>query len=408
MHYKKNILLFTTASEEDVRGNMKKIGKIGLLALGMLAMTEMTNNQTINSAAACLDTIAVAQQERKPLEELIANASKELVLEKAYLASNDKNGFATTENKIMHYAKDIVLYPVIEASWNGMRIYLCETDSIMLNGKQLDPDSILRIPESTGITYYKVEPKRQGYQETCIGEGPALQTDVAPTTKDTLFAEPAIDPAIINAVNPEERIPVGTMRYAIKVVQGEKKVWTPGKSAMSYNPKSVHRISNAGNTGFPVVDMAYTMGNVPYLYGSSDVQSKEFIASDCADFCITAYNLAGHAFSYTSTEYLTDEFSLVEKCVLRRDLAYVPVSKPLFPGDILDIKGMHAGILVRDNEPVGLDLNDLVLHTSADNHQPRVENVRAAFNMHLRNRIKMYVLRPEQQSAYDQFTHAGR
>ncbi len=314
-----------------------------------------------------------------------------------HIASDNGSGYASTNSKVVDYDDNARIYAVMEMQDAARNIrYFAETESLVINGQTIPAGRIAHFPEGYKTEWFRIESDSKGiwysnasngrnwdhweqlkYCETPYGTGFVRNVDVAPSM---------LDPVAINGRA------VGTMRYKVVITDNAGKPHeSPGTESMKKwgISEKVHRISRKGNTGNSIADAAFSMCNSPFIWASEapsgdsyDNQAERYIGSDCADFCVAATRLARHEkMSYTSSAGLIKQTDVVLVPNGLRGRIYEKNRKPLpapAVGDFVVWNG-HAGIFVKDTEPVGtLNVTDKVLHTLF--REPRVDDIGNAYS----------------------------
>ena len=276
--------------------------------------------------------------------------------------------------------------------------------------------SIIALGE-VSIKWYKVEEANGGSYDNTKPEWhwddiPYKETEII-EWRDKFIVTPDVTPTIFDPVYCDGKV-VGTMRYkAVLTINGET-YSTPGKDSKYKGSISdkVHRISFKGNTDNEVINYAFAMCNLPYIWGSESFtgskwdkhQAELFIGADCADFAVAAHQLAGKQLPYDSIKYLshtlivTTPKSKEDGNYLNNQNNLIKVGKKgVQSGDFIywnyNSRGAgHVGLFYEDkSNPNGqfageadgiFNAWDLVIHTLF--HEPEIKPIGEAYHGNIR------------------------
>lgn len=269
----------------------------------------------------------------------------------------------------------VTLYAVLEVEARGRRILYSDAPSLRWKGAVVTPVALARAPRAT-LTWRKVEPTaadlsntRSGnfryepipYQATPLaGAGGTVAADVRPT------------------LTPDHGGGLGTMRYQLVAVQGERRIASPGPEARRGRGSggltdAVHRVSLRHDDSF--IGLLTEMYGQPYIWASAGGtdrthQSERLEGSDCADLMVYGARRMGLAIPYGWTGSLEQHARVLGAGALADDQIYRdrqgrPVAFPR-PGDLI-LFPRHVGALVEDRGTPGvLDADDVMIHTLFD------------------------------------------
>lgn len=249
--------------------------------------------------------------------------------------------------------------------------------------------------EAAHLTWFKVEPEAYSasntdpdwhwhkipYDERSWRRGGAIvEADALPTNYDD---------------NPRG---YGTMRFKLVYDSPRGEVATRGAGSMGPTKKDhgVFEVCFGGKTPVAIVNHAYELFNVPYIWGSAsmskrdpDHQAEWRYGSDCADLVSYAARRAGYHIPYGWTGSFQPGSGLTKAVVTSPTMdegVYYrgdgsPVrwggSRGVERGDLVLFQG-HIGVLARDVEPEGIfDAGDEIIHTLW--RAPRCEGIASAF-----------------------------
>ncbi len=271
--------------------------------------------------------------------------------------------------------------------------------------------------ENVSIKWYKIEEANgDDYSNTFPSwhwdDIPYKETEVV-EWRNKFIVTADVSPSVFETVYCNGKV-VGTMRYkAVLMIDGETYA-TPGKESKHKGSisKDVHRISLKGNTRNEVINYAFAMCNLPYIWGSASFtgdkynnhQAEFFIGADCADFCVAAHQMAGNQIPYDQIK--NNEYTKIISTITNTNKTDYLDSKGesikvgengVKTGDFIywnfDISGSgHVGLFYQDkSDPVGafhgeadgiLNKWDLVIHTLF--HEPEVKTIEDAYHGKIR------------------------
>jgi hypothetical protein len=171
---------------------------------------------------------------------------------------------------------------------------------------------------------------------------------------------------------------VGTMRYQLVALQGERTIASPGIEARRGKGSggltdAVMRVSIRRDDTY--LGFLTEMFNQPYIWASAGLsdathQSDRLEGSDCADFVVYGARRMGAKIAYTYTGGLPSVTKLIASGArgedgIYRDAGGTPIAFSQ-PGDLL-LFPRHVGVLVEDRGTKGvLDDQDIMMHTLFD------------------------------------------
>ncbi|MEA1973723.1 MAG: hypothetical protein U9N34_10605, partial [Candidatus Cloacimonadota bacterium] len=293
------------------------------------------------------------------------------------------------------------------------------TNNILLENQLIPEEQIKSLTELGNVTikWYKIEEANGNYYSNTYPswhwhEIPYKETEVV-EWRNKFIVTANVTPTVFDPVYCDDKV-VGTMRYkAVLTIDGET-YSTPGKDSKYKGSISnkVHRISLKGNTDNEVINYAFAMCNLPYIWGSASFtgdkydnhQAELFIGADCADFCVAAHQMSGNQIPYDQvknnqyTKVITTIRSKIGEVYLNSNRKSIKVGENgVKTGDFIywnfDISGSgHVGLFYRDkSDPNGKNEGnadgifntwDLVIHTLF--HEPGVKTIGDAYQGKIR------------------------
>ena len=269
----------------------------------------------------------------------------------------------------------VTLFAVLEVQDAGQVAFYSDAPTLRLAGHDVTPRPIAQAPQ-VELRWNKLEPAVASmtngdpatfhyepidYRATPIEHGqPAIPADVHPT------------------LTPDHGNGVGTMRYQLVALQGERVIASAGPEARRGKASggladSVLRVSIRRDDSY--LGFLTEMYNQPYIWASAGAtdathQSERLEGSDCADFIVYGARRMGAKIPYTYTGGLPRVTRLLAAGTRGADGVYHDAhGQPIAftrPGDLL-LFPRHVGALALDRGTIGvLDDQDLVMHTLFD------------------------------------------
>lgn len=240
-------------------------------------------------------------------------------------------------------ARPLAKAPVVELRWNRIEPAI----STMTNG---DTPAV-----------FKFEPI--DYRATSID---------AATNRSSIVAD------IRPTLTPDHGKGVGTMRFQLVALQGERVIASAGPEARRGKGSggltdAVFRVSVRRDDTY--LGYLTEMYGQPYIWASAGItdsghQSEHLEGSDCADFVVYGKRRMGHKLAYTWTGALPSYTKLLAAGTRGDDGVYRDKANQPLPftqiGDLV-LFPRHAGVLAVDRGTIGvLDDKDLMMHTLFD------------------------------------------
>lgn len=333
---------------------------------------------------------------------------KSIIAEISILSSQSEIYF-TTESKTIPLDNPFSIVILIKVTEEDRTLYYSPVTNIQLKGVTIPRDKILPITDLniSSIKWYKVEEATGGYYSNTDPEWhwddiKYKETEVR-EWRNLSYVIPNVGPSVIEPVYCDGNT-VGTMRFKVEVTIGEETYSNPGKDSKYRGSISqdVHRISIKGNTDNEVINFAYALCNLPYIWGSESFtgskwdnhQAELFIGADCADFCVAAHQLAGNQLPYDSIKDLSHTKIIAKENSSNNGIYLNDSGDPIKVGidgvqvgDFVYWDKVHVGLFLQDkSDPSGeykgnadgiFNRWDLVIHTLFK--EPRVEPVGEAY-----------------------------
>ena len=308
-------------------------------------------------------SVTAARAPAAPQQEIGDSAIAIPITAVRVLASVD--GGAATAGPI-HARKDqrVTLYAAVEA---GGRWY---TDAPWPRARPL-----ARAPHAR-LTWNRIEPAAADYSNEDAAGFHFTPIDYRATKFDALAGEVSAD--VRPTLPPDPGDGVGTMRYQLVVIQGDRTLATPGAEARRGRGSggltdAVMRVSIRRDDTY--LGYLTEMFGQPYIWASAGTtdashQSEHLEGSDCADFVVYGARRMGKKLSYTWTGGLPGVTKLLAAGTRGDDGVYrdgkgnpLPFTKV---GDLV-LFPRHVGVLAKDRGTIGvLDDQDLMMHTLFD------------------------------------------
>lgn len=210
----------------------------------------------------------------------------------------------------------------------------------------------VQVPEGIVVRWSKIEADQAAYDNVPGGkfslasigwvespwtEGQSVDADIRPIARKGLI------------------VPAGTMRYRVRIELPDGESYSsPGLIAERGGPPAARDLRKVSiRTGDDYLGMMTELGNLPYIFGSTEVgreihQAERGIGVDCADQVIYGLRRMGTDLEYRSSRTLGP--------ISRK------VTGKVQPGDWIIFSG-HVGVLYEDRGVIGeLDGADLMMH----------------------------------------------
>ncbi len=288
------------------------------------------------------------------------------------------DGPATNGPTYARADQKVTLYAVVTAELSGTRTIYTDAPVLRLGKKTVATQPLAKAP-SFELRWNRIEP---AVADLSNGATPAEfhfePIDYRATPIDDAAGQPSITADVHPTLTPDHGHGVGTMRYQLVALQGDRVIASPGPEARRGKGSggltdAVLRVSIRRDDTY--LGYLTEMYNQPYIWasgGTSDAshQSEHLEGSDCADFLVYGQRRMGAKTKYTWTGGLPSITKLLAAGTRGEDGIYrdqhgkpLPFTKP---GDLV-LFPRHVGALAVDRGELGvLDDQDLMMHTLFD------------------------------------------
>ena len=272
----------------------------------------------------------------------------------------------------------VTLYAVVTAELSGKRTIYSDARRLALGKKTVTPAPLAKAPELE-LRWNRIEP---AVADMSNGATPAdfhfEAIDYRATPIDGAAGKPSVLADVRPTLTPDHGNGVGTMRYQIVALQGERVITSAGPEARRGRGSgglsdAVLRVSIRRDDTY--LGYLTEMYNQPYIWASGGVsdarhQSEHLEGSDCADFLVYGKRRMGAKYAYTWTGGLPKITKLLAAGTRGDDGIYRDKDGKPLPftqaGDLV-LFPRHVGALAVDRGELGvLDDKDLMMHTLFD------------------------------------------
>jgi hypothetical protein len=286
-------------------------------------------------------------------------------------AASEKPAYARADERV-------TLYAVVTTELSGRRTVYSDAPKLELRGKRVTPEPITKAPV-IDLRWNRIEP---AVNDMSNGATPAdfhfHAIDYRATPIDGAAGKAATIADVRPTLTPDHGKGVGTMRYQLVALQGERVIASAGPEARRGRGSgglsdAVTRVSIRRDDTY--LGYLTEMYNQPYIWASGGVtdakhQSEHLEGSDCADFLVYGKRRMGAKYAYTWTGGLPKITKLLGAGTRDADGIYRDsAGKPLpftRAGDLV-LFPRHVGALAVDRGELGvLDDQDLMMHTLFD------------------------------------------
>jgi hypothetical protein len=286
-------------------------------------------------------------------------------------AASDAPAYARADQKV-------TLYAVVTAELSGKRTVYSDAPALRLGGKTVTAEPLAKAPQIE-LRWNRIEP---AVADMSNGATPAdfhfHAIDYRATAIDDVAGKPSMLADVRPTLTPDHGKGVGTMRFQIVAMQGERVIASPGPEARRGRGSggltdAVTRVSLRRDDTY--LGYLTEMYNQPYIWASGGVsdkqhQSEHLEGSDCADFLVYGKRRMGATYAYTWTGGLPKITKLLGAGTRDADGIYRDANGKPLPftqaGDLV-LFPRHVGALAVDRGELGvLDDQDLMMHTLFD------------------------------------------
>jgi hypothetical protein len=272
----------------------------------------------------------------------------------------------------------VTLHAVVIAERSGRRTIYTDAPRLALGSKRVATAPLAQAP-AVELRWNRIEP---AVADMSNGATPAdfhfHPIDYRATPIDDAGGKGSLVADVRPTLTPDHGDGVGTMRYQLVALQGERVIASAGPEARRGRGSggltdAVMRVSIRRDDTY--LGYLTEMYNQPYIWASAGLsnrshQSEHLEGSDCADFLVYGKRRMGASYAYTWTGGLPKITRLLGAGTRGADGIYRDkAGKPLpftQPGDLV-LFPRHVGALAVDRGELGvLDDQDLMMHTLFD------------------------------------------
>jgi len=284
---------------------------------------------------------------------------------------------ATERPVFAKLGEPVTLYAVLEVAHDGHTTLYSDAPLRRLGRRSVTALPIARAPR-VELRWNRLEPASVNLSNGNGDDFHFEPIDYRATPIASAGGRPAIPADVHPTLTPDHGHGVGTMRFQLVVLQGDRVIASPGPEARRGKgagglTDAVARVSIRRDDSY--LGVLTEMYNQPYIWGSAGLsdathQSERLEGSDCADFIVYGARRAGKDLAYTWTGGLPQITRLLSAGTrgddgIYRDAAGKPLPFPK-PGDLI-LFPRHVGALVEDRGTIGvLDDQDLMVHSLFD------------------------------------------
>ena len=274
--------------------------------------------------------------------------------------------------------QQVTLYAVVTAELSGRRTVYTDAPALRLGNKQVVTEPLAKAP-LLELRWNRIEP---AVNDMSNGATPAdfhfHAIDYRAVPIDDAAGKPSTPADVRPTLTPDHGNGVGTMRYQLVALQGERVLTSAGPEARRGRGSgglsdAVLRVSIRRDDTY--LGYLTEMYNQPYIWASGGItdaqhQSEHLEGSDCADFLVYGKRRMGAKYAYTWTGGLPKITKLLaagtrDAAGIYRDAAGKPL--PFTQAGDLVLFPRHVGALAVDRGELGvLDDQDLMMHTLFD------------------------------------------
>jgi hypothetical protein len=272
----------------------------------------------------------------------------------------------------------VTLYAAVVVEQAGKRTLYSDAPQLQLAGKLAAALPLSRAPQ-VELRWNRIEPAAASMSN---GDTPKEfhfePIDYRATPIDGAAGRAAITADVRPTLTTDHGNGIGTMRYQIVVLQGDRVIASPGPEARRGKGSggltdAVLRLSIRRDDTF--LGYMTELYNQPYIWASEGLtpdthQSERLEGADCADLMVYGQRRLGNKVAYTWTGGLPQVTSLIAAGTrgpdgIYRDAHGQPIPFPQL-GDLM-LFPRHVGALAADRGKPGiLDDQDLIMHTLWD------------------------------------------
>ncbi len=347
------------------------------LVAAILAACTSTSNATPPSATTSHAPAATKKVSAAPIANLgsAANSARVVAVQ---IVTAIGDGAASEKPAHARADEKVTLYAVVTAELSGKRTVYSDAPKLELRGKRVTAEPLAKAPV-IDLRWNRIEP---AVNDMSNGATPAdfhfHAIDYRATPIDSAAGKASTVADVRPTLTPDHGKGVGTMRYQLVALQGERVIASAGPEARRGRGSggltdAVTRVSIRRDDTY--LGYLTEMYNQPYIWASGGVtdsqhQSEHLEGSDCADFLVYGKRRMGAKYAYTWTGGLPQVTKLLAAGTRDNDGIYrdgkgtpLPFTKV---GDLV-LFPRHVGALAVDRGELGvLDDQDLMMHTLFD------------------------------------------
>jgi hypothetical protein len=285
-------------------------------------------------------------------------------------AASDRPVYARADQRV-------TLYAAIVVDEGGKRATYSDAPQLTLGGKRVTPLALAKAPQLE-LRWNRIEP---AVSTMTNGDTPSefrFETIDYRATAIDATNRPSITADVRPTLIADHGKGVGTMRYQIVALQGDRVIASPGPEARRGKGSggvtdAVMRVSIRRDDTY--LGYMTEMFGQPYIWASAGItdpshQSEHLEGSDCADLMIYGKRRMGAKLAYTWTGGLPAYTTLLHAGNRAADGIYRDKAGKPLPftkvGDLV-LFPRHVGALAADRGTLGvLDDQDLMMHTLFD------------------------------------------
>lgn len=271
----------------------------------------------------------------------------------------------------------VTLFAALDVQDGDKRTVHCDAPSVRLGGRAVGVQPIATAP-LVELRWNKLEPAEANLSNGDPDTFHYAEIDYRATPIETAGGRAAIAADVHPTLTPDHGNGIGTMRYQLVALQGDRVIAGPGPEARRGKASgglddTVTRISIRRDDTY--LGFLTEMYNQPYIWASAGAtdathQSERLEGADCADFVVYGARRMGAKISYTYTGGLPSVTRLLATGRRGDDGVYRDAhGRPIAftrPGDLL-LFPRHVGALAADRGTPGvLDDQDVIMHTLFD------------------------------------------
>jgi hypothetical protein len=285
--------------------------------------------------------------------------------------ASDRPAYARRDQRVM-------LHALLGVEEGGKRTYYSDAKTVQLDGKSIAVKPLAQAPQ-VELRWNRIEPAQQTMSNGDTPKQFHFETiDYRATPIEAATNTGALAADVHPTLTPDHGGGVGTMRFQLVALQGERVIASPGPEARRGKGSggvsdAVTRVSLRRDDSY--LGFLTEMYGQPYIWASAGItdrthQSERLEGSDCADFIVYGQRRMGRQQGYMWTGELPRHTTLLAAGTRGADGVYRDTTGKPLPftrvGDVV-LFPRHTGVLAVDQGTIGvLDDQDLMMHTLFD------------------------------------------